>query len=93
LTQASLNQLLVWASKSRLQPIVRLARIIRRVRTFTGDTLEHGLSNGRVESVKVKIRLIQQRAFGFLHPSALIALAKLTLSGFRPARMNPHMYW
>ncbi|MEX2502386.1 MAG: transposase, partial [Trueperaceae bacterium] len=46
--------------------------------------LEHGLSNGRVESVNAKIRLIQQRAFGFHHPSALIALAILTLSGFRP---------
>ena len=83
--RASLDQWLVWASHSRLQPMVRVARSIRRVRAFIDATLEHGLSNGRVESINAKIRLIQQRAFGFHHPSALIALAKLTLSGFRPA--------
>ena len=83
--RASLDQWLVWASASRLPPMVRVARSIRRVRAFIDATLEHGLSNGRVESVNAKIRLIQQRAFGFHHPSALIALAKLTLSGFRPA--------
>ncbi len=82
---ASLDQWLVWASNSRLQLMVRVARSIRRVRAFIDATLEHGLSNGRVESINAKIRLIQQRAFGFHHPSALIALAKLTLSGFRPA--------
>jgi transposase len=65
--------------------MLRVARSIRRVRAFIDATLEHGLSNGRLESVNAKIRLIQQRALGFHHPSALIALAKLTLSGFRPA--------
>jgi transposase len=83
--RASLDQWLVWASNSRLKPMLRVARSIRRVRAFIDATLEHGLSNGRVESVNAKIRLLQQRAFGFRHPSALIALAKLTLSGFRPA--------
>ena len=83
--RASLDQWLVWAAHSRLKPMVRVARSIKRVRAFIDATLEHGLSNGRVESVNAKIRLIQQRAFGFHHPSALIALAKLSLSGFRPA--------
>ena len=55
------------------------------MRTLIDATLAHGLSNGRVESVNGKIRLLQQRAIGFRHPSALIALAKLTLSGVRPA--------
>lgn len=83
--RASLDQWLLWASHSSLKPLVRVAESIHRVRSFIHATLEHGLSNGRVESVNAKIRLIQQRAFGFHHPSALIALAKLTLSGFRPA--------
>lgn len=39
-----------------------------------------------VASVNATIRLIQHRFFGFHHPRALIALAMLTLSGFRPAR-------
>ena len=83
--RASLDQWLVWASHSRLKPMVQVARSIKRVRAFIDATLEHGLSNGRVESINAQIRLIQQRAFGFHHPSALIALAMLTLSGFRPA--------
>jgi len=68
--------------------MVRVARSITRVRSFIDATLEHGLSNGRVESINAKICLIRQRAFGLHHPSALIALialAMLTHSGIRPA--------
>ena len=45
----------------------------------------HGLSNGRIESVNTKIRLITRIAFGFHSPDALIALAMLNLGGHRPA--------
>ena len=82
--RASLDQWPLWASRSRLQPI-RVAHSIRRVPAFIDATLQHSLSNGRVESIDAKIRLIQHRACGYHHPSPLIALAKLTLSGFRPA--------
>ena len=47
--------------------------------------IEHGLSNGCIESVNTKIRLITRIAFGFNSPDALIALAMLTLGGHRPA--------
>ena len=43
--------------------------------------LEYGLSNGLIESVNTKIRLITRIAFGFRSPEALIALAMLTLGG------------
>ena len=46
--------------------------------------IEHGLSNGLVESVNTKIRLITRMAFGFRSPDALIALAMLNLGGHRP---------
>ena len=46
--------------------------------------IEHGLSNGRIESVNTKIRLITRIAFGFANPDPLIALAMLTLGGHRP---------
>ena len=42
------------------------------------------LSNGRIESVNTKIRLITRVAFGFHSPEALIALAILNLGGHRP---------
>jgi transposase len=41
-------------------------------------------SNGRIESVNTKIRLITRIAFGFRSPQALIALAMLNLGGHRP---------
>lgn len=79
-----LNPWLTWASRSRLKPLVKVARTIRRFRPHVDALLEQGLSNGCVESVNAKIRLLQQRAYGFHHPKALIALAKLTLSGLCP---------
>jgi hypothetical protein len=44
-------------------------------------TIEHGFSNGRIESMNAKIRLITRIAFGFKSPDALIALAMLSLGG------------
>lgn len=79
-----LDQWLVWASTCALEPIMKVARTVARIRPQIDATLEHGLSNGIVESVNAKIRLIQQRAFGFHHPEALIALAQLNLSGLCP---------
>jgi len=46
--------------------------------------IEHGVSNGRIESVNTKIRLLTRIAFGFRSPEALIALAMLNLGGHRP---------
>ena len=46
--------------------------------------IEHGLSNGRVESMNTKIRLITRIAFGFKSPDALITLAMLSLGGHKP---------
>lgn len=46
--------------------------------------IEHELSNARVEAANTTIRLIASRAFGFHTPEALIALAKLRLSGLCP---------
>lgn len=47
-------------------------------------SIEHGLNNGRIESMNTKIWLITRMAFGFKHPQALISLAMLSLGGHRP---------
>lgn len=57
-----------WASRCRLTPLVKIAKTIRRIRPQIAAMLEHNLGNGRVESVNTKIRLIQQRAYGFHDP-------------------------
>jgi Transposase len=46
--------------------------------------LEHGLSNALIESTNTKIRLITRIALGFKDPTVLIALAMLSLGGYRP---------
>jgi transposase len=79
-----LDAWLAWAARSRLAPFVDLARRIRvHFRPDIVNTLVHRLSNGIVESVNTKIRLLTRIAFGFHTPAALIALAKLHLGGYQ----------
>ena len=56
---------------------MQLQKSIVKHRTAILASIEHGLSNGRVESKNSKIRLITRIAFGFKSPEVLIALATL----------------
>ncbi len=69
---------------------VELAGRIVRHRQAIDAALDHGLSQGLIESSNTKIRLLTRIAFGFRSPEALIALAMLALGGHptRPARTN-----
>jgi len=80
----ALDRWIAWAQTCRIPSFVRLARRIRNYRTTIVATIEHRLTNALVESFNTKIRLIARRAFGFHRVDALIALARLTLSGQRP---------
>jgi transposase len=73
-----------WARRCRIPAFVDLQRRIVKHRASILAAIEHGLSNGRIESVNTKIRLITRVAFGFRSPQALIALAMLNLGGHRP---------
>jgi len=81
---AALQTWIGWARRSRIPPFVELQRRIVRHMASILAAIEHGLSNGRIESVNTKIRLLTRIAFGFRSPQALIALAMLTLGGHRP---------
>lgn len=61
-----------------------LARKIKRHLPAIHAALDHGLSNALVESANTKIRLITRIAFGFHGPEPLIALAMLSVGGYRP---------
>jgi transposase len=74
-----------WARRCRIPAFVDLQRKITKHKDSILAAIEHGLSNGRIESVNTKIRLITRIAFGFKSPDALIALAMLNLGGHRPA--------
>ena len=89
----ALDRWMSWARRCRIPAFVELARRIRH-RRHIDAALDHGLSNGLIESTNTKIRLLTRMAFGFRSPEALIALAMLTLGGHRPAlpgRPNPRI--
>ena len=80
----ALDRWVVWARRSRIASFVKLQRRIIGHRAQILASITHHLSNGLIESVNTKIRLLTRIAFGFTNPSALIALAMLTLRGHHP---------
>lgn len=81
LAPTHLDAWLAWASRSRLAPFVRLARTIRRHRHGILAAIRLGLSNGRLEGLNSRIRLISHRSFGFHSAAPLIALVYLCCAG------------
>jgi len=80
----ALDRWISWARRCRIPSFVKLQKSIVRHRGRILAAIEHGLSNGLIESTNTKIRLITRMAFGFKSPQALIALALLSLGGHRP---------
>jgi transposase len=80
LAPAHLDAWLAWASRSRLRPFVKLARTIRRHRAGILAAIRLGLSNGRLEGLNSRIRLISHRSFGLHSATPLIALVYLCCS-------------
>jgi transposase len=81
----ALDQWLIWARRCQIPAFIDLARKITKHRESIDAALEHNLSNALVESTNTKIRLLTRIAFGFKSPEALIAIAMLSLGGYRPS--------
>jgi transposase len=81
----ALDRWICWARRCRIPRFVELARRIVKHRAAIDAALDYGLSQGLIESVNTKIRLLARIAFGFRSPQALIALAMLALGGHRPS--------
>ena len=75
-----------WASRSRLQPFIRLGRTIRKhfdgIRAF----VENRISNARAEGINNKVRLLSHRAYGFHSAEPLKATIYLCCGGIRLPR-------
>lgn len=87
-----LDAWLAWASRSRLKPFVRLARVVRAYRARIEATLVQGLSNALVEGRNTQLRLLHRIAYGFHNVNAFIGLALLKLAGLcspLPGRLQP----
>ena len=80
-----LDAWLAWASRSRLKPFIKLARTLRKHKSGVLAAIELNLSNGRLEALNSKVRLISHRAYGFHSANALIAMIYLSCSGIQIA--------
>ena len=80
-----LDAWLAWASRSRLKPFLKLARTIRKHKQGVLAAIELGLSNGRLEALNSKVRLLSHRAYGFHTANALIAMIYLCCAGIQIA--------
>jgi len=77
----ALEEWLAWASRSKLKPFVKTARTIRKHFEGVLAYVELRLTNGVVEGINTRLRMIARRAFGFHRPEPLIAMLFLCCSG------------
>ena len=78
-----LDAWLAWASRSKLKPFVKLARTIRKHKAGVLAAIELDISNGRLEALNSRVRLISHRAHGFHSADALIAMIYLCCAGIQ----------
>ncbi len=78
-----------WASHSKLKPFVKLSRTVRTYKEGILAYVSTGLSNGLVEGLNNKIRLLTRRAFGFHSAGALMGMIYLCCSGISLAPPLP----
>jgi transposase len=79
--QQHLEGWLQWACHSKLAPFVKLSRTVRTFQQGILAYVRTGLSNGLVEGLNNKIRLITRRAYGFHGSDALSAMIYLCCGG------------
>jgi len=78
-----LDAWLAWASRSRLKPFIKFARTIRKHKAGVLAAIQLGISNGRLEALNSKVRLLSHRAYGFHSANALIAMIYLCCAGIQ----------
>lgn len=76
-----LEEWLQWASRSRLEPFVKVARTIRKHLEDIVAYVRWQLTNGVVEGLNNKARLLTRRAYGFHSAAAVIAMIMLCCTG------------
>jgi transposase len=79
-----LDAWLTWAARCQIPEFVELARKMRRYRDDIAHTLVHRLTNGPVEGLNARVRLIINIARGFRSVHALMATLRLHLGDYRP---------
>lgn len=80
----ALDRWLAYASRSRLEPFVKLARTIRYFRPEIEATLKYGFTNGVAESNNASIGRLRANARGFHDPDSFIVMIMLDRAGIAP---------
>jgi len=79
--RAKLLAWLSWASRSKLKPMVKAARTIRTHFEGVVAYARERLTNGVVEGMNTRMRMVARRAYGFHSAQSLIAMMFLCLGG------------
>lgn len=72
---------LAWAMRSRLKPMVKAAKTIKKHRFGILAYVATRLTNGLVEGINNHLRVIARRAYGFHSAGALISMLFLCCGG------------
>ena len=75
--KSKLEDWMTWASRSRLPGFVRVAKTIRKHLDDIVAYIRWGMTNGVVEGLNNKVRVITHRAYGFHSATALIGMIML----------------
>jgi transposase len=81
----ALDDWLHFASRSRLEPFVKLARTVRHYRESIEATIEWKLTNGISESNNASIGRLRANARGFHDPQSFITMIMLDRAGIAPS--------
>ena len=84
-----LDEWLEWASRSGLAPFVKLARTIRKYAVGMLAYQNTKMTNGPVEGINNKLRVIARRAYGFHSHGALVSMLFLYCGGIELAPPPP----
>lgn len=84
----ALLQWLKWASRSRLKAFVKLGRTIRKHFDGVLGYVVERMTNGIVEGINTRLRMVARRAYGFHGPEALMAMLFLCCGGIE---LNPKL--
>ena len=88
-----LDRWLWWASHSRLEPFVKVARTIRKHKQDVLAYIEERYTNGIVEGFNNLLRMVARRAFGFHTANALIKMLFLVAGGIETNPPLPGVEW
>ena len=88
----ALEDWLSWASRSKLKPFVKAARTVRKHLEGIVAYVRTRLTNGLVEGLNNKLRVVTRRAYGFHSAGALISMLFLTCGGVQLDPPLPEKY-